>query len=154
MKNINEIRSRISVLRGVNPAGSPQRFAESMSEVDQVHLEIDQFVAEEASTRNYTGKRLHEELEGITKGWQQTIATPARHNVKLREHNTKLMRVVQATAKAGLTYKAKLGESVGKLQKSTKVCEELTRRGQGWKELAESRKEKLQSHRAALRQRL
>jgi hypothetical protein len=144
MKNINEIRSRISVLRGVNPAGNPQRFAESMSEVDQVHLEIDQFVAEEASTRNYTGKRLHEELEGITKGWQQVIGTPARHNVKLREHNTKLMRVVQATAKAGLTYKAKLGESVGKLQKSTKVCEELTRRGQGWKELAESRKEKLQ----------
>jgi hypothetical protein len=144
MKNINEIRSRISVLRGVNPAGNPQRFAESMSEVDQVHLEIDQFVAEESSTRNYTGKRLHEELEGITKGWQQTIATPARHNVKLREHNVKLMRVVQATAKAGLTYKTKLGESVGKLQKSTKVCEELTRRGQGWKELAESRKEKLQ----------
>jgi hypothetical protein len=57
----------------------------------------------------------------------------------------KLMKVVHATAKTGLTYKNKLGEAVTQIQKGEKLVEELTRRGMGWRDLAESRKGKLQT---------
>jgi hypothetical protein len=142
--NLNEIKSRIQALRGVNPAANPQRFAESMAEVESLHTQIDRFIAEDASTRNYTGNTLHRQLEQITHRWNESAQAPARQAKKLQENNLKLMKIVHATAKTGLTYKTKLGEALTALEKNETLVEELTKRGKGWRDVAESRKQKLQ----------
>lgn len=143
MKNITEIKSRISALRSVNPANDPQRFAESMAEAQALHVEIDQYIAEDQSSRAYAGKGLHSDVERLTKHWQESVQAPARQAKRLSENQTRLLKVIAATAKTGVEYKGKLGEALTTLKKSSKLNEELTRRGQGWRELAESRKQKL-----------
>lgn len=143
MKNITEIKSRISALRSVNPANDPQRFAESMAEAQALHVEIDQYIAEDLGSRNYQGRTLHNELDRLTKHWQESVQAPARQAKRLSENQTRLLKVIAATAKTGVEYKGKLGEALTNLKKSSKLNEELVRRGQGWRELAESRKQKL-----------
>lgn len=142
--NINEIKSRVTALRGINPAGSPQRFAESMSEVERLHQEVAVYVSED-SKRSWDGQKLHKELDTIQENWSRTAQAPAIQAKRLTENNNKLMRVIAATAKTGVLYKTKLGESTVRLQKTTKLVETLTTRGQGWRDLAESRKVKLQA---------
>jgi hypothetical protein len=143
--NLNEIKGRIAALRGVNPAANPQRFAESMQEVESLHTQIDRFIAEDASTRNYTGNTMHRQLEQITHRWNESAVAPAKQAKRLQENNLKLIKVVHATAKTGLTYKKNLGEAIARAAKGEKLVEELTKRGQGWRQLAETRKEKLQT---------
>jgi hypothetical protein len=143
MKNITEIKSRISALRSVNPANDPQRFAESMAEAQALHVEIDQYIAEDQGSRSYSGKTLHSDIERLTKHWQESVQAPARQAKRLSENQTRLLKVIAATAKTGVEYKGKLGEALTNLKKSSKLNEELVRRGQGWRELAESRKQKL-----------
>src|SRR3546814_10704413 len=105
---------------------------------------IDQFIAEDSASRTYTGKRLHEDIESVASKWKESVQAPARQAKRLQENNLKLMKLVAATAKTGLGYKGKLAESATKLKKSTNLVEQLTKRGQGWMDLAESRKAKLQ----------
>lgn len=143
--NLNEIKGRLNALRGVNPANNPQRFAESMQEVESLHVTIDQFINEDRGTRNYTGGTLHRQLDGIVNRWNESVAAPAKQAKRLQENNLKLMKVVHATAKTGLTYKKNLGEALARASKGEKLVEELTKRGQGWRELAENRKGKLQA---------
>jgi hypothetical protein len=141
--NLNEIKSRIMALRGVNPANNPQRFAESVAETKELHTQIDLFISEDTKSRNYQGTTLHREVEGIERRWNESAVAPARQAKRLQENNLKLMKVVHATAKTGLTYKSKLGEALTQVNKGEKLVEELTRRGMGWKDLAENRKAKL-----------
>jgi hypothetical protein len=70
------------------------------------------------------------------------MKAPAKEAKRLTEQNLKLMRVVDAVAKTAVTYKKKLGESVKADGSRVKMIEELTRRGQGWQRIAESRKGK------------
>jgi hypothetical protein len=142
--NLNEIKSRIMALRGVTPANNPQRFAESVAEIKDLHTQVDLFISEDSKTRNYSGSTLHRELETIERRWNESAVAPARQAKRLQENNLKLMKVVHATAKTGLTYKTKLGEALTKLDSNENLVEELTRRGKGWKDVAESRKQKLQ----------
>jgi hypothetical protein len=142
--NLNEIKSRIQALRGVNPANNPQRFAESVAEIKDLHTQVDMFISEDSKTRNYQGSTLHRELETIERRWNESAVAPARQAKKLQENNLKLMKVVHATAKTGLTYKSKLGEALTKLGENEVLVEELTKRGKGWRDVAESRKQKLQ----------
>jgi hypothetical protein len=142
--NLNEIKSRIQALRGVNPANNPQRFAESVAEIKDLHMQVDLFISEDSKTRNYQGTTLHRELETVERRWNESAIAPAKQAKRLQENNLKLMKVVHATAKTGLTYKNKLGEAITKVQKGEALVEELTRRGMGWRDLAESRKGKLQ----------
>jgi hypothetical protein len=143
--NLNDIKSRLQALRGVNPAANPQRFAESMTEAENLHVSIDRYIAEDAATRNYTGNTLHRQLEQITNRWNESVQAPVKQAKRLQENNLKLMKVVHATAKTGLTYKNKLGEAIAQVEKGEKLVEELTKRGMGWRDLAESRKQKLQA---------
>jgi hypothetical protein len=142
--NLNEIKSRIQALRGVNPAINPQRFAESVAETKELHTQIDLFISEDTKSRNYQGTTLHREVEQIERRWNESAVAPAKQAKRLQENNLKLMKVVHATAKTGLTYKSKLGEALTQVKKGEVLVEELTRRGMGWRDLAESRKAKLQ----------
>lgn len=139
--NINEIKGRIATLRSTDMKQGPQRFAESMSEAEQLHTEIAKYAAEDA-TRAYEGTKLHRELEGITNSWQESLQAPAKQAAKLTENNGKLMRVVKAVASTALTYKGKVGEALKSIGVQKAVIESLTSKGRGWMQLAESRKQK------------
>ncbi len=140
---INEIKGRIATLKSIDPGKlTPQVFAESIAEAENIHRDVAKFVAEDA-TRTYEGSRADRELDQVVERWNKIVAAPAQRAVKLGENNMKLMKVIAATAKAGIGYKKKLGEALSRLNKANRLNEELTRRGQGWRALAESRKEKL-----------
>lgn len=140
---INEIRSRISTLRAVDPSKvAPQQFAESLADVEHLHNEVARYAAADP-TRSYEATRAHRELDQITEQFTQAAQLPRQQARKLNEANLKLMKVINATAATALTYKKKLGEALTTSGKTTKVVEELTRRGQGWHKLAESRGQKL-----------
>jgi hypothetical protein len=134
----------LQALRGVTlpitRSGSLKAWRRSID----LHTQVDLFISEDAKTRNYSGTTLHRELEQIERPLEGVRQAPAKQAKRLQENNLKLMKVVHATAKTGLTYKTKLGEALTQVQKGEKLVEELTKRGMGWRELAETRKQKLQ----------
>lgn len=147
--DIKDIRARIAALRGTDSSKlDPTRFAESISLVESIHNDVAVYVAEDAK-RAYEGQRLHKELDRLTETWQQVVDAPKRQAGKLHEDNIKLMKVIDAVAKTGVTYKTKLGEAIKLVTQQKGLAEELTKRGKGWKRLAEARgeaAEKLDKH--------
>lgn len=142
--NLQEISGRIAALESTDSTKlSPQRFAESLAEVDRLH----NLVAEAATEpkQRWQGDKLHERLEAFAAKLSESASAPTAKARKLTEHNIKLMKVLEATAKTGVTYKTKLGEALKAAAKQTKMVEALTERGQGWKVLAEKRGAKLEA---------
>lgn len=137
---LNEIQSRIALLQGLDPTKlDPARFSESLTEAENLHQHVAEFAAADPK-RSYAAHRLHSTLESVTKRFSEAATAPRKTAAKLQEHNTKLMRVINAVAQTGLTYKKRLGESLSKANKLGKINEELVRRGQGWRKIAEDRK--------------
>jgi hypothetical protein len=137
---LNEIKSRIDSLRNADPA-KPKRFAESMTQVEELHQQVAEWAAADPK-RSWDAQKLHSTLEGIAEGFTDTVRAPAKEAKRLTEQNTKLMKVINAVASTAVTYKKKLGESLKADGSRVKMIEELTRRGQGWQRIAESRKQK------------
>jgi Prohead core protein serine protease len=137
---INEIRTRVSTLRSMEPT-KLARFAESMSQIEAVHQDIAEWAAAEPK-RAWEAQKMHKELDTIAEDFTNVARQPVKQAKHLTEQNGKLMRVVNAVAATALTYKKKLGEAVKAATSAKKMVEELTRRGQGWQRLAESRKDK------------
>lgn len=140
---LTEIKSRLNALRGVDPAKlDPRRFAESLSEVEQLHTAVAEYTAVDPK-RAYEGSRLHRELETVTEAYSKAANAPRQQATKLVEDNRKLLQVVQATANTAVVYKKKLGEAIGATAKAKETVTEAVRRGKGWHKLAEDRKAKL-----------
>ena len=142
---LTELKGRLTVLRNLDTARmDPARLSESVTDIEGLHREIANFGA--ADPKNaYEAHRLHAQLDDVHRRITESVAAPRKAAAKLQEHNTKLMKVINAVAQTGLTYKKKLGESLSKQTKQAKITEELVRRGQGWREIAEDRKDKLNS---------
>jgi len=141
---LNEIKGRVTALRAVEPSKlDPQRFAESVTLIEELHQETAKWAAGDA-TRAWDAQKTHRELDQMASSFNEAAAAPTRQARKLTENNTKLMRVVNAVAQTAITYKKKLGESLQAGTKAQKMVEELTKRGQGWRQIAEDRKGKLQ----------
>jgi hypothetical protein len=140
---LSEIKSRLTTLRGIDATKlDPTRVSESLQEVETLHQEVATFGAADPK-RAYEAHRLHQQLDAVANRINEAVAAPRKQAAKLHEHNTKLMKVINAVAATALTYRKKLGESLGKEGKTSKIVEELTRRGQGWHQLATERKEAL-----------
>ena len=137
---LNEIKMRIDALRSTDPA-KPKRFAESMTQVEELHQSVAEWAAADPK-RSWEAQKLHESLSDISKGFNETIKAPAKEAKRLTEQNGKLMKVINAVASTAVTYKKKLGEALKADGSRVKMIEELTRRGQGWQRIAESRKQK------------
>lgn len=138
---LNTIRSRITAMESLEPSRlDPQRFAESVAQVEELHQQI----AESCSDpkQSWEAQKMHTALDRISAKLSESMQAPGKQARKLTENNTKLMKVINAVAQTALTYKKKLGESLKQVGSHTKMIEELTRRGQGWQRLAESRKSK------------
>jgi len=137
---INEIKLRIDALRNADPA-KPKRFAESMTQVEELHQNVAEWAAADPK-RSWEAQKLHTNLDGIANEFTETVKAPAKEAKRLTEQNGKLMRVINAVAATAVTYKKKLGEALKADNSRVKMIEELTRRGQGWQRIAESRKQK------------
>ena len=137
---LNEIKARIEGFRNADPA-KPRRFAESISQVEELHQQVAEWAAADPK-RSWEAQKLHKTLEGIAEGLTETVKAPVKEAKRLTEQNHKLMRVINAVAGTAITYKKKLGESMKADGSRVKMIEELTRRGQGWQRIAESRKQK------------
>lgn len=135
-----EIKNRLTSLRGVDASRlDPQRVSESLQEIESLHQEVARYGAADP-TRNYEAHRLHQQLDAVATRINEAVAAPRKQAAKLVENNTKLMKVINAVAATALTYRKKLGESTQKGSKASKMTEELVRRGQGWRQIAEERK--------------
>jgi len=137
---LNEIKMRLAELRNVN-AAKPLRFAESMTTVEELHQGVAEWAAAD-SKRSWEAQKLHKELDAVATGFTETIKAPVVEAKRLTEQNSKLMKVINAVASTAVTYKKKLGEALKSDGSRVKMIEELTRRGQGWQRIAESRKQK------------
>lgn len=142
---INEIKGRITALRTAVEScpPDPNRISEIRESIDEAGREVSQFAAADPAKNNWDARKLHRELESMSTRLGETASAPAKQAKKLSENNLKLMKVVNAVAQTAMTYKKKLGEALKAKASATKMVEELTRRGQGWQQLAESRKGKL-----------
>lgn len=137
---LNEIKMRLDALRNTDPA-KPIRFAESMTTVEELHQQVAEWAAADPK-RSWEAQKLHKELDSVATGFTETIKAPAKEAKRLTEQNGKLMKVINAVASTAVTYKKKLGEALKADGSRVKMIEELTRRGQGWQRIAESRKQK------------
>ena len=137
---LNEIKLRLDALRNVNTA-KPIRFAESMTQVEELHQGVAEWAAADPK-RSWEAQKLHRDLDTVATGFTETIKAPVVEAKRLTEQNSKLMRVINAVATTAVTYKKKLGEALKADGSRVKMIEELTRRGQGWQRIAESRKQK------------
>lgn len=138
---LNEIKLRVDSLRNSNPVDKPKRFAESMTQVEELHQQVAEWAAADPK-RSWDATKLHKELDSITEVYSDTIKAPKKEARRLGEQNNKLMRVISAVASTAVTYKRKLGESLKADGSRVRMIEELTRRGQGWQRIAEGRKQK------------
>lgn len=136
---LNEIKSRVESLR--NAPAKPARFAESMTQIEELHQQVAEWSAADPK-RSWEAQKLHKTLDSIAEGFTATVNQPAKEAKRLTEQNGKLMRVINAVASTAVTYKKKLSEALKADGSRVKMIEELTRRGQGWQRIAESRKQK------------
>lgn len=141
---LTELKSRIAGLRATTESvnADPTRFAESVALVEELHQEAAAWGAAD-SKRAWDTQKLHRDLDGISAKLSESASAPTKQAKKLSENNGKLMKVINAVAQTALTYKKKLGEALKKQGSDAKMIEQLVRRGQGWQQVAESRKQKL-----------
>lgn len=138
---INDIKSRIESLRN-SDRKRPQRIAESLTQAEELHQTVAEWAASDPK-RSWEAQKLHRELDTITESFTATMQQPLHETRRLNEQNIKLMKVINAVASTAVTFKKKLGEALKADGSRVKLIEELTRRGQGWQRVAESRKQKL-----------
>jgi uncharacterized coiled-coil DUF342 family protein len=141
---INEVRSRVSALRTAVEScpSDPNRINALREDIDSIGREVSQYRAADPAKNDWDAQKLHRELDQLGTKLGETASAPAKQAKRLSENNTKLMKVINAVAQTALTYKKKLGEAIKTVTSNAKMIEELTKRGQGWQQLAESRKQK------------
>lgn len=136
--NLNEIKSQITSIRSADPSKlDPQRFAEGMSQLNALHQEVANFVAEDAK-RSWQGTQLHDEIGAIENTWAETQLAPGKKALKLHEDNNKLIQVVKAVAQTALSFKKKIGESIKQAGRQAALLAEVTERGQSWRQYAKA----------------
>lgn len=139
---LKDIKSRIAMIESLDTSKlNPHRFAESVTQVEELHQQIAECAAGDPKL-SWEAQKMHNALDRVSARLSETVKAPTVKAQKLAENNVKLMKVVNAVASTALTYKKRLGESAKAKGVQTKLVEELTRRGQGWQKLAEQRKEK------------
>lgn len=120
MPDIKTISESVSRLRSVDPTKlDPKRFAESLTQAQQLHRDVAAIVADDPKL-SYDGSRLHDELDAVEKAFQEAAQAPGKEVTSLKEQQTKALRVLKNVAETGLVYKGKLAEA---LKENTRLKE-------------------------------
>ena len=120
MPDIKSITESVGRLRAVDPTKlDPKRFAESLTQAQQLHREVAAIVADDAKL-SYDGDRLHDELNVIEKAFAEAAQAPGKEVTTLKEQQEKALRVLKNVAETGLVYKGKLAEA---LKENTRLKE-------------------------------
>ena len=138
---INEIKMRIAQLKATR-VDTPVKFAEGMSQVNELRQAVASYVAEDAPKRLFEGQKLDRGLDVIETAWTAVQQVPAKTIGTMKESQSKLLKVIKAVTETALKYKQALAEALGRDAKQVKLIEELTKNGTGWMQLAENRKAK------------
>jgi len=141
---INEIKMRIAQLKATKVDDSV-KFAEGMSQVQELHQAVSNYVAEDGPKRLYEGSKLDKSLDEIETTWKIAQQVPVKALGTMKESQTKLLKVIKVVTETALKFKQVLSETLGREVRQTKLIEELTKNGTGWMTLAETRKAKLDS---------
>jgi len=143
MDKLKSIQESVQSLRAVDPSKlEPNRFAEGLSRIQQLHRDA-AAVGSEDSKLSWDVSRLHDELNAVEKSWIESMRAPIGEVAKLQEQQTRTLRVVKAIAETGLTLKKQLGETKILAESVKKKCEEAIKRGKGWMGRAEKAEESL-----------
>jgi Prohead core protein serine protease len=121
MPDIKSIQESVSRLRNVDPAKlDPKRFAEGLSEAEQLHRDVAALVADNPKL-SYDGRRIDDELNGIEKAFAEAAQAPGKQATALQEQLTKALKVLKSVAETGLVFKGKLAEAlkeIGRLKEA------------------------------------
>lgn len=141
MVNIQEVKSRIDVLKTSTPAKMGAReFAEGMATVADLHQQVAEYIAEDTK-RSWEGQRLHKQLDELEESWEKAQKAPSEKASKLQESLNRALRVCSAVTETGLKFKAKLAEAISANIKNVALIEQLTKNGQGWMKRAKALEE-------------
>jgi hypothetical protein len=115
MPDIKSINESVSRLRSVDPTKlDPQRFAESLTQAQQLHREVAALVAEDPKL-SYDGRRIDDELNAIEKSFSEAATAPGREAATLKEQQTKTLKVLKGVAETALSYKGKMAETLKRI---------------------------------------
>jgi transcriptional regulator with XRE-family HTH domain len=136
-------RSRRSVQAvELGQVGLTTELAQKIS--DETGIELDWLLSKDPSkpARARTGGNY---TRGTFLAWQRKIGKADREILagKLAEENDKLMQVVRAVAKTGLTLKKRWAESMKAFERQTALLSQVLERGQAWRQLAIARQRRI-----------
>ena len=141
--DIKTLRESVEALKAVDVKTlTPQRFAEGLSRIEALNRETAKLGASNADFA-WDAKRIHDDLAAIEKSWTESAQAPSVAAAKLKEDNTKLVKVTTAVAKTALGFKTKLAEAVKLSEEKANLVQEVAKRGRGWKARAEALEAKL-----------
>lgn len=141
--DIKQLRESVNALKAVDVKTlTPQRFAEGLSQIEALNREAAKIGATNAEFA-WDAKKAHDDLATIEKSWTESAQAPQKAAVKLKEDNTKLLKVGATIAATAQLYKSKLGEALKKSESKDNLIEQLTKRGRGWKARCEAIEAKL-----------
>lgn len=115
MPDIKAITESVSRLRAVDPSKlDPKRFAEGLTQAQQLHREIAGLVAEDPKL-SYDGDRLHDDLNAIEQAFNAAAQAPGKAVTTIKEQQTKTLKVLKGVAETALSYKGKMQEAAKEL---------------------------------------
>jgi methyl-accepting chemotaxis protein len=130
---IKDITLRLESLKTVDPSTlAPSQFAESLTALDNMHVDVAGYLAENPKA-SWEVQKLHTSISEVESRFSKAALAPRDEVKRLLDNQTKLLRVIKAVAQEALKYKARLGDTTKQLDEQTALTEEIARRGNGWK---------------------
>jgi hypothetical protein len=130
--DVKTIRESLASFNGVDPSKlGAVEFAQGMARLNDLHNEVASYVAEDRK-RDWEGTTLHKSISAVEEAWAKAVTAPREENAKLRENQTKLLRIIKELGTAAQSFKTKLGEALKAGDRKGKVNESLASRARQW----------------------
>ncbi len=134
--DLKTIRESMNSLRSTDASKlTPQRLAEGLTQMHALNREAAAVAAADPKL-SWDASRVHEDLRELETAWTTAAAAPSASVVKLQEQQVRTTRLLKETCVIGIKYRNGLVEAEKKLAHKGKVVEEVTRRGNGWRQRA------------------
>lgn len=137
MTTIEQIKESLRSL-SVDPGKmSVSQVTEALRDLESLHNDVAKIAAAEPA-RGWECQKVHESISNAEKSIHDSLDAPKVTVAKLTEDLDKSYRVIKTLAETANAYKTKLAEEYARSEQYSALVKELTRRGRGWKQRAES----------------